>query len=191
MTGPTSESNILAPNVYFPSRTNYYPPTMDGCILMPEPPPFPFNSAGTLYMCPPTVASISRSNRYQTNGLASFQQPNRRFENGNINNNPVNIDITIDSSSTQSKESNDASIIDSTTTSFDDNQHFQQQDISFSTKERRSCSIADAPIRLTTPDNERERSTSTESLTSSKFDEQQLTNEEEEKQENNSMVNTN
>jgi hypothetical protein len=135
---------------------------------MPEAPPFPFNSAGTLYMCPPTLTSVSRTNR-----LSSFQQSNRRIENENNNiNHHQNIDTTINSSSTLSKDSNDTSIIDS----IDDNQ---------------SCSITDAPLTLVKQDDERERSTSTESLTSSKYDEQQqqqqLTNEEE----NNSVLNVN
>jgi hypothetical protein len=141
---------------------------------MPEAPPFPFNSAGTLYMCPPTLTSVPRSNRYHINGLSSYQQSNRHIENGNSTN-----DATINSSSSLSKDSNDTSIIDSTTTSIDDN----QQDI-------HPCSIADGPLTLVTKDDERERSTSTESLTSSKYDEQQSINEEE-KQENNSVVNVN
>jgi hypothetical protein len=149
---------------------------------MPEAPPFPFNSAGTLYMYPPTLTSVSRSNRYQTtNDFPSFQQPNRRMENGNINtNHNANIDTTINSSSSPSKDSSDTGIIDSTTTSIDDNQQIQQQqDISLTTQEIRPCSIADAPLTLVIDDDERERSASTESITSSKSDEQQLTNEEE------------
>jgi hypothetical protein len=117
---------------------------------MPEAPPFPFNSAGTLYMCPPTLTSISRSNRFP-----SFQQSNRQ----NDNTNP---------SSTPSK---DSSLNDSTTISIDDN----QADL--------SCSIANAPLNLVTKDEERERSTSTESLTSSKYEDEQ--------QENNSVLNVN
>lgn len=140
---------------------------------MPEAPPFPFNSAGTLYMCPPPpiLTSVSRSNRY-----SSYQQLNRRNENGTHTDS--NNDATINSSSTPSKDSNDTSI--------DDN----QQDISLLTEELRPCSIADAPLILVKNDNERERSTSTESLTSSKYDEQQSTTEEE-KQENQSVLNVN
>jgi len=155
---------------------------------MPEAPPFPFNSAGTLYMYPPTLTSVSRSNRYPTtNDFPSFQQPNRRMENGNMNtNHNTNIDTTINSSSSPSKDSSDTGIIDSTTTSIDDNQQIQQQDISLTTQEIRPCSIADAPLTLVIDDDQRERSASTESITSSKSDEQQLTNEEE-KEENNSV----
>jgi hypothetical protein len=176
----SSNLNALATSAFFPARPTYYPPTIDGCIMMPEPPPFPFNSAGTLYMCPPTV---SRSNRYNTNRFVPFQQPIEPIENGTLVNN-ANGDTTINSSSSPSKDSNDTSIIDSTTTSNDDN---QMRDIPL-------CSIADAPLTLVTQDDERRRSTSTESLASSKYDEQQLTNEEEEeeedgrKQENNSVV---
>ncbi|CAF4494499.1 unnamed protein product, partial [Rotaria sp. Silwood1] len=185
--------NVLTTNVCFPPRTNYYPSTIDECIIMPEAPPFPFNSAGTLYMCPPTLTSISRSNnRYNTNGLSSFQQTNKYLENENIHDtNHINNDTTINSSSTLSKDSNDTSIIDSTTISIDDNQQLQaqQQDISLSTEGIQRCSIDDESITIVTKDNERERSTSTESLTSSKYDEQNLTNEEV-KQENNSVTMT-
>lgn len=187
MAAQSSDLNALAASVYFPTRANYYPPTIDGCIMMPEAPPFPFNSAGTLYMCPPTLTSVSRSNRYHTTNDFP-QQPNRRMENGNmiITNNNTNMDTTMNSSSSPSKDSNDTSIIDSTTTSMDDNQQTQQQDISTTIPEIRPCSIADAPLTLVTQDDERERSTSTESLTSSKYDEQKSTNEEE-KEENTSV----
>ena len=171
MVGPTSDLNALAAGVYFPPRPNYYAPVVDGCLMMPEAPPFPFNSAGTLYMCPPTLTSVSRSNRYPP-----VQQSYRRSENGNFN---PNNDITTNSSSPPpSKDSNDNSIIDSTTISTDDNQ------------QNLSCSIVDAPLPLVTKDDERERSTSTESLASSKYDEQQqqLTTEDE-KQDDNSVLN--
>lgn len=171
MAAPTSDLNALAASVYFPPRPNYYPSPTDGCVLMPEAPPFPFNSAGTLYMCPPTLTFIPPSNRY-----SSYQQSNRRNENGNNINS--NIDTTINSSSTPSKDSNDTSI--------DEN----QQDLSLLTENLQPCSIADAPLPLVTNYNQRERSTSTESLTSSKYDEQQSTTEEE-KQEKNSVPNVN
>ena len=80
MAATSSDLNALAASAYFPPRTNYYPQTMDGCLIMPEVPPFPFNSAGTLYMCPPVLPNLSRSNR-----ISSFQQSNRRNENGNSN----------------------------------------------------------------------------------------------------------
>jgi hypothetical protein len=132
-------------------------------MLMPEAPPFPFNSAGTLYMYPPPIPSITRSNRYNTNG---FQQTTRRTETS---------DSVLDSSSPPSKDSNDTSAINSTTTSSNDEN--QQQDLSVP----RTCSIADAPLTLVTSDDLHERSTSTESLSSSsKCDEQQSTKEEEE-----------
>ena len=166
MAATPSDLNVLAASAYYPPRPNYYPQTIDGCLIMPEVPPFPFNSAGTLYMCPPVVPPLSRSSR-----TPSFQQSTRRNENGNSN---VNIDTTINSSSTPSKDSNDTSIIDSTTISIDDNQ------------QNLSCSVADIPSNLVTKDEEREHSTSTESLTSSKFEEQQQ--EQDEKQENDSVL---
>ncbi|CAF4997147.1 unnamed protein product, partial [Rotaria sp. Silwood1] len=51
-------------------------------------------------MCPPTLTSISRSNnRYNTNGLSSFQQTNKYLENENIHDtNHINNDTTINSS---------------------------------------------------------------------------------------------
>ncbi|CAF2125629.1 unnamed protein product [Rotaria magnacalcarata] len=198
ITAPPPDMNVLGANVCFSPRTNYYSPIMDECIMMPEAPPFPFNSSGTLYMCPPTFTSMSHSTRYNNNvnnnnnnDLSSYQQTNRRIENGNINDiNYTNVNTTINSSSSPSKDSNDTSIIDSTTTSIDDNQNLQQQDILLSTKGIRKCSIADAPIKLVTHDDERDRSSSTESVTSSKYNEQQSRSEEE-KQENNSVLNVN
>jgi hypothetical protein len=145
---PSSDLNILAPNVYYPPRTSYYPPT----IIMPEAPPFPFNSAGTLYIYPPALTSLSRSNGYQQ------EIPRNEY---------------INSSSSPSKDSNDTSGVDSTTISSN------EQDTSLP----RPCSIADAPLTLVTSDDLRERSTSTESLTSSKYDEQQSIKEEEETRE--------
>ena len=62
---------------------------------MPEAPPFPFNSAGTLYMYP---TPLSHTNGYQ---------------NGEF--------VLNSSSSPPSKDSNDTSVIDSTTTSNDEN----------------------------------------------------------------------
>ncbi|CAF1153962.1 unnamed protein product [Rotaria sordida] len=158
---PTSDLNILAANAYFPPRTNYYPTTIDGCIIMPEAPPFPFNSAGTLYMYPTPLPSISRSDRYNTNG---FQQQIQQNENINTTLSP-------------SKNSNDTSGVDSSTTLSNDDH--QQQDSSLP----QPCSIADAPVILVTSDDLRERSESTESLTSSKYDEEQSTKEEEEEAE--------
>ncbi|CAF3725532.1 unnamed protein product [Adineta steineri] len=163
---PLSDINMLAANGYFPPRTNYYPSSIDGYLIMPEAPPFPFNSAGTLYMYPPPITSITRINRSNTNGS---QQLTKRNEN---------VDSVLDSSSPPSKDSNDTSAIDSTTTSSSSNDDNQQHDLSVS----RPCSIADAPLTLVTSDDSRERSTSTESVTSSKDDEQQLTKEEEEEE---------
>lgn len=156
--------------MYFPPRPTYYSGSMDGCIIMPEAPPFPFNSAGTLYICPPTLTSVSRSNR-----SSSFQQATRRNENENSTS---NLDTTMNSSSTTtSKDSNDESSINETTTpvSIDDNQTSNY-----------SCSIADAPVSLVTNADQRDRSSSTESVTSSKSAEQPLTTEDE-KQEQNSV----
>jgi hypothetical protein len=135
---------------------------------MPEAPPFPFNSAGTLYMCPPPITSIPRSTRY-----SSYQQFNRRNENG-INNHPTN-ETTINSSSTPSKDSNDTSIVDSSTISIDDDN-----------EELQPCSIADAPLTLVRKDDEREHNTSTESVASSQDDEERLSNG---NAENNSVLN--
>ncbi|CAF2403546.1 unnamed protein product [Rotaria sp. Silwood2] len=155
----TSDLNALAANAYFPTRTNYYSTTIDGCIIMPEAPPFPFNSAGTLYMYPTSVPSVSRSDHYNGNG---FQQETQENENVNTTLSP-------------GKNSNDTSGVDSSTTLSNDDH--QQQDLLLP----QPCSIADAPLILVTSDDLRERSESTESLTSSKYDEEQSAKEEEEK----------
>jgi len=64
---------------------------MDGCIIMPEAPPFPFNSAGTLYMySPASLPTITNSNDYQQD-----IQENE------------NEDLIINSSSSSTKDSND------------------------------------------------------------------------------------
>lgn len=138
---------------------------MDGCLIMPEAPPFPFNSAGTLYMCPPTLTSVSRASR-----SSSFQQSTRRNENDNSN-----LDTTINSSSTTSKDSTENSINETTTTtiSLEDNP-----------TSNHSCSIADAPVSLVTDDDQRGRSSSTESIASGKSDEQPLTTEDEKQEPN-------
>jgi hypothetical protein len=128
---------MLAANAYYPPRTGYYPSTIDGCLMMPEAPPFPFNSAGTLYIYPPNLTSISHLNGYQQ-------------------------EIQRNEYTSPSKDSSDTSGIDSTTISSNDDN--QQQDISLP----RPCSIADAPLTLVTSDDSRERSTSTESIASSK-----------------------
>ena len=169
---PTSDLNPLAASAYFPTRTAYYPSTIDGCLMMPEAPPFPFNSAGTLYMCPPALpAVIARSTRYPPDDFSSFQQPDQRNEHENSTTVPA-----VNSASPPTMDSNDTGIIDSTATSVDDN---QQRGPASLANEIRLCSIADAPLILVTKDEDRERSTSTESLTSSRYEEQQSTNEEE------------
>jgi len=53
---PTSEYNPYVAN-------GCYPVGFDGCLIMPEVPPFPFNSDGTLYMCPTPLTSFPRSTR--------------------------------------------------------------------------------------------------------------------------------
>ncbi|CAF1526720.1 unnamed protein product [Adineta ricciae] len=179
--GPQSDLNPLAANAYFPPRTTYYPTTIDGCVIMPEAPPFPFNSDGTFCICPQTLSSMSRSTRYHPQDYFSIPQLHRRQENGTSN-----TDTTVNSTSPPSKDSNDTSMIDSTTVSVDDN---QQKDVTSTTADQlRLCSIADAPLKLVTTDEDRERSTSTESMSSSRYDEQQSINEED-KSDRNSVIN--
>ena len=149
---------------------------MDRYAVMPEVPPFPFNPAGTLYMCPPTLTSNLRANRYN---LSTFQQSYRRFENENLvnNNNTYHsmIDKTIDSLSTSSK---DTSIINSTAiSSCEENQPLHRQNISTMIDEMQTCSIANAPLTLITLDDERERSSNAENLPSNECHEEQLTND--------------
>ncbi|CAF0792830.1 unnamed protein product [Adineta ricciae] len=164
---PLTDLSVFAANPYYAPRAGYYPSTMDGCILMPEAPPFPFNPDGSLCMYPSaqssSMQSNTRSTRHNTNGLPP--QDTRRNENG---------DLTLNSTSSPSKDSNDTSVINSTTASSNDEN--QQQDLSLP----RPCSIADAPLTLVTSDDLRERSPSTESLPSSKCDDQQSTKDDEE-----------
>lgn len=145
-----ADLNVLAANGYYAPRSAFYPATMDGCVLMPEAPPFPFNSAGTLYMYPPSMAPHQRPARYNGNGPTA--QATRRNENG---------DGTLDSASPPSKDSNDASVISSMTASSNDDN--QQQDLSLP----RPCSIADAPLTLVTSDDLHEQSSSSGSAASS------------------------
>ncbi len=119
---------------------------------MPEAPPFPFNSAGTLYMYPPaSLTAISLA----SNG---HQQDDRGNENE---------DLTMNSSSSPSKDSNDTSAVESSTTSNDGNLP-QEESLP------RPCSIADAPLTLVTSDDLRPRSSSPESVA----DDQPLVKEE-------------
>lgn len=104
----STDINLLTANPYFQPSTCYYPSTIDGCLIMPEAPPFPFNSAGTLYMYP------THTNGYQQNDTE---------------------DLTINSTSSPSKDSND------TSTSNDENSFPQPS------------SVADAPLILVTSDN--------------------------------------
>jgi hypothetical protein len=160
---------LTAAAAYFQPRTSYFHGTADGCILMPEAPPFPFNSAGTLFMYPSAPPRSTRSTSQQ-------QQQIRRIENGNNNNlssssmssSSINNNTTLSSSVTPPSKD------DSDTSAIDDN----QQDIQ-STVPNSICSIADAPLSLVTDDDKRERSTSTESIPSSKVEDQQSTKEEE------------
>ena len=117
----------------------------DGCLLMPEAPPFPFNSAGTLYMHPaPLPSLVVRPARSNTNGFSSAQ--GRRNE-------PAG-NSTINSSSPPSKDSDETN-----NTSTDDPSQEQQveeeeeeEDPSSSPGKPQPCSIADAPLKLVKSD---------------------------------------
>lgn len=75
--------SLVSTSEYNPYITNgCYPIGLDGCLIMPEVPPFPFNSDGTLYMCPtPLTTSFTRSaqqpqqqrRRDQTNSTAAIK----------------------------------------------------------------------------------------------------------------------
>ena len=127
---------------------------------MPEAPPFPFNSAGTLYMYPAT----SLQPMLHTNGDLTINSSSSPSKDSNGTN-------PIDSSSSPSKDSNDTSAIDSTTASNDEHQQVQQQE---DNSYPQPCSIADAPLTLVTSDDLRQHSLSTESIN----DNQQSTTEE-------------
>jgi len=85
---PPTDLNLFAANTYFSPRPNYYTPTLDGCIMMPEAPPFPFNPAGTSYM-------------YPVENYSNLTNQNNEF-------------ILNSSTSPPSKDSNDTSTNDST-----------------------------------------------------------------------------
>jgi len=65
---------------------------VDQFIVMPEPPPFPFNSAGTIHLYPTTIPILSRSNR-------STMNSHRVHENGPTTTNSTETSVN-DSSTT-------------------------------------------------------------------------------------------
>jgi hypothetical protein len=88
---------------------------------MPEAPPFPFNSAGTLFMCQPPFVGVPQSTPRSS---SSSQQSHRSTDNGSIHvHPPVN--------------SNDTSRTDSTVASTDETQQ-PREDPSLSTDEASS-----------------------------------------------------
>ncbi len=118
---------MFAANGYYPTRTDYYPPMIDSCVIMPEVPPFPFNSAGTLYMYPPTsVTTVSI-----LNDLNNENEHDDNDENENV----------INSSVSPSKDSNDTSVIESISTTNDENLSSTKKSL-----------IADTPLTLVTSD---------------------------------------
>lgn len=122
---------------------------MDGCILMPEAPPFPFNPDGTQYICPPALAPVNfRPTRTNVNG---FQSQNRRYDHSNS---------TMNSSSPPSKELSETSAIDSTMTSTEDQQQQQADD------ETLSSSMVDLKASQTNLVNSNDISVSNENATS-------------------------
>ena len=118
MTVPSSDLNPLAASAYFPLHPEYYSPGLDGCLSMPEVPPFPFNSAGTVYMYPTSIPIHSHPTRSSS---YSHSMNNRRVDNDN-GTNQVNGETTMNSNSSPSKDSNDTSITDSTSNE-DDHLH--------------------------------------------------------------------
>lgn len=107
---------------------------------MPEAPPFPFNSAGTLYMCPPAIPPLLRSNRYSNTGLPAFvQHANRRQDNGNSASQTNGNAVIICPSSSPSKDSNDSSTNESATTA--SNEDHQEADQSQSIAEEGSSCV--------------------------------------------------
>jgi len=152
---PSTDLNMLTANAYFPPRTNFYPPTIDGCIIMPEAPPFPFNSAGTLYMYPETsITPTSQSNDDQQD-----TQTNENDDQQDMQTNE-NDDLITNSSSSSSptKDLNEdsslpkpCSIADAplTLVTSDDLHEQKSNEDHFLPK---PCSIADAPLTLVTSD---------------------------------------
>lgn len=151
---PPSDFNALAVGPHFLSRASYYPATSDGCLAMPEAPPFPFNSAGTFYMYQTPYTPPAHLTRSTSNAL---QGQTRRHENSNS---------TKNSFSPSDKHANGTNPIEATVMSADG----QVQDASVGSTSH------EPPSALVISDNSRERSTSTESLPSNKGDEQNSTN---------------
>jgi hypothetical protein len=143
----------------------------DGCLLMPEAPPFPFNSAGTLYMHPAPLTSLARATRSNTNGVPS---QGRRNE-------PPASNSTINSSSSPPPPSKDSDETNNTSTdeqvqgqqlNVDDD---EEKDLSPSSGIPQPCSIADAPLKLVKSDGLLNApSTGNESSPCGQDDEQQL-----------------
>ena len=165
-----SDLNPLAPSVYFPAPTSYHSPTIDGSLRMPEAPPFPFNSAGTLYMCPPAIPPLLRSNRYSNTSLPAFvQQSHRRIDNGNSASR-TNGNAAIYSSSSPSKDSNDSSTNESATTT--SNEDHQEAVKSQTTAEGPSRANTDAlPSSSVKQDQEHPSATNADNRSSSHVDE--------------------
>jgi hypothetical protein len=130
---PSVDYNPYTMNMYYPARADYYAPTMEGYLMMPEAPPFPFNSAGTLYMCPTPLTTLPRSSRANANMVP---QQVRRTDNPSS---------TLNSSTSPSKDSD---VIDSTITSNDEP---STDDLPSTFEEVQSSSNTDAPIHLVTP----------------------------------------
>lgn len=150
---PSSDYNALVAAPHFLSRASYYPTTSDGCLAMPEAPPFPFNSAGTFYMYQTPYAPLAHSTRPTTNAL---QGHTRRHENPTP---------TKNSFSPSNKHANETNPIESPPAPADG----QQEDVSVASTVDQPSSV------LVISDEARERSTSTESLPSNQGDEQTST----------------
>lgn len=104
----------MTDGTYFPPCSEYYQSTVESYFMMPEAPPFPFNSTGTKYVCQPSYSTtLPRTNRVPTNS----QSKTRRTENGNMNS---NCETTMNSNSSPSKDSINTSTTDSTTNSSED-----------------------------------------------------------------------
>jgi hypothetical protein len=139
--------------------------------MMPEAPPFPFNSSGTLYLSSAPLARTMRSNMH------GMQPQTRRHDYTNS---------TINSSSPPSKDSDDTSAIDSTTTSSNDDQQqaSHQDDSLLPSTEIQPCSIADAPLTLVMTADLLQSSPNGASSPSKTSDEQQSTNKKAEEENN-------
>lgn len=105
---------------------------MDGCLVMPRAPPFPFTSDGTVYICPTSINTFARPTR-----VTQVRRPDQ-------------VNSTLNSSSPPSKESDQSSTMDSSNQRTEDEEG--EIDLSKSLAKVKPSPIVDSPLALVTAD---------------------------------------